>query len=190
MRNLKKMSSFGLVLLITALVAAPASAAPDRTLSITAGQGAGWQGATAQGVTNYYYWDPVGAGNAGPLAHHVCNKEMTTYCEQIVLELRNPLTAAEQAAGVRDKSEPVTIWLDTFSPASGPVNDFDLLVYESDAGGTRGPLIKFDGDLFNTTKELVTFYVATDAATPSRFVLIDVVYYQVVNGSYRGHVNF
>jgi hypothetical protein len=190
MGRLKMMWTVGLVLLVSALAAVPASAAPDRSLSIDAGQRTDWQGAAAQGVTNYYYWNPGGAGNVGPLAHHVCNKEKTTYCEQILLELRNPLTPAEQAAGVNYKEEPVTVWLDSFDTAGGPVNDFDLLVYQSDATGTRGPLIKSDGDSFNSTKELVTFDVATDASSPSQFVLIDVVYYQVVNGGYKGHVTF
>ena len=190
MRGLRKMWSLGLVLLVTAVVAAPASAAPDRSLSMSAGERTDWQGASATAVTNYYYWEPFGAGNVGPLTSHVCNKERTTYCEQIVLELKNPVTAAEQAAGVTSKLESVTIWLDSFSTANGPVNDFDLLVYESDANGTRGQLIQSDGDTFNTTKELVTFDVTTDAARPSEFVLIDVVYYQVVSGSYKGHVTF
>lgn len=182
---------FALAAVMTMVMAGtPASAAPDRTLVVESGQRATWLGAEAQGVSNYYYWDPVGAGDVGPFESTKCTKDSTTYCEQILVEYRNPLTDAEKAAGKTSKVSATTIWLDGFFAPGGPVNDFDLLVYESDATGARGPLIASDGDMQNTTRELVSFDVVTTTLKPSKYVLIDVVYYQVVNGDYTGHLTF
>lgn len=165
-----------------------AQAAVDRSIKLRPGQRADWNGASVQAVTNYYYWDPVGAGNVGPFTSHTCTKERTSYCEQILVEFVNPLTKEEIDGGKTAKLHPVTVWINGFSAPQGPVNDFDLLVYESDAAGTRGTEIAYDGNLQNTTKELVTFDLETTVSEPSRFFLIDVVYYQVVNGRYSGHI--
>ena len=178
------------LLLATFFAGSPATAAVDRTLAVNQGQRMDWQGESKQAVTNYNYWNPTGEGAIGPIGATTCTKDATTYCEQVLVELRNPVTAAEKAAGVTFKTAPVTVWLDGFGTLTGPVNDFDLLVYESDPSGARGTRIAADGDMQNTTKELVQFSVDTDVLTPSAWVLIDVVYYQVVNGGYTGHVHF
>lgn len=194
--TIRRIPALPLLLILAALlIAAPASAAVDKTFKLPSGQRLDWSGESVTGMTNYYYWDPVGAGNLCQqgtcVAEHTkCTKDRTSYCEQILVELSNPPTAAEIAAGKTEKLHPATVWLDEFGAPGGPVNDFDLLVYESDASGRRGTLIQSDGNMQNTTKELVTFDVLTTVEAPSQFILIDVVYYQVVNGRYVGHVTF
>lgn len=148
-----------------------------------------WTGSTATGL-NQYYWDPVGAGDIGPLTSLTCTKEPETYCDQILVEFSNPLTQAEIDSGKKFKSKGATVTLDTFTPTDGPTTDFDLLVYESDATGTFGPLISSDGNLFNTTEETVSFSIETTPTEPSKFVLVRAVYYMVFNGSYHGHARF
>ncbi len=187
---MRRIWTVGVLSMVIAVVSAGGAQAADKTFKVNSGQRLDWQGQSAQGVSNYYYWDPVGAGNTGPFTHTTCNKERTTYCEQVLVELANPLTAAEIESGVESKIHAVTVWLDAFSQPRGPVNDFDLLVYASDAAGTRGELLDSDGNLQNTTVELVSFDVVTTPTEPSKFILIDVVYYQVVNGSFRGHITF
>ena len=191
MRASNRVWGLPLVLLLAIFLAGtPASAAVDRRFAMDRGERESWVGQSKQLVTNYNYWDTAGLGAIGPVATTTCTKDATTYCEQILVELRNPVTVADEAAGDKIKSAPVTVWLDGFGTLTGPVNDFDLLVYESDPSGARGKLIASDGNLQNTNKELVQFSVGTDVSTPSAWVLIDVVYYQVVNGGYSGHIHF
>lgn len=174
-----------LTLAVALVSGTAAQAAPDRTATVELGKSFAWTGATATG-TNYYYWDPVGLGDVGPVRHTSCTKDATSYCEQILLKFSNPFTQAEIDAKLPSKQATAVVRLDTFTPAQGPITDFDLLAYESDASGNRGSLIESDGDLLNTTSESVTFTVTTEATVPHVWVLVDVVYYQVVNGSYRG----
>jgi hypothetical protein len=108
----------------------------------------------------------------------------------ILFEFSNPLTPQEIAAGKKSKTKGVTITADTFSPTDGPVTDFDLLAYESDPGATVGALLDSDGNLQNTTQEQLTFSIVTTPTEPSKWVVLHVVYYQVVNGTYKGHAKF
>lgn len=172
------------------LLGGPAQAAPDRTMTVANGKSATWTGATATGM-NQYYWDPAGVGPAGPVEDHKCTKDVQYYCEVILVKFENPFTEAELADPKKKfKERAATIVLDNFSPAF-PVSDFDLLVYESDANGTVGPLIDSDGAIGPTDNtEQVDFTITTTRTEPAVYVLAHVVYYQVVNGNYKGTVTF
>lgn len=200
MRNRSAVVVAGLALALLPLSGAEALLAPtgnaadpppgiDKAATVTPGVGYAWDGSTATGF-NYYYWDPAGRGNVGPFTHTTCNKTAQFYCDQILIEYSNPLTEEEIAAGVTEKFGSSAVVLNTFTPTDGPVTDFDLLAYESDANGTLGTRITFDGDLQNTNQEQISLGITTYATQPSQWVLIRVVYYQVVNGSYKGSVTF
>jgi hypothetical protein len=161
----------------------------DKQATVKATETYNWDGSVASGL-NQYYWDPVGLGPVGPLTDHTCTKQVETYCDVILFEFSNPLTPQEIAAGKKSKTKGVTITADTFSPTDGPVTDFDLLAYESDPGATVGALLDSDGNLQNTTQEQLTFSIVTTPTEPSKWVVLHVVYYQVVNGTYKGHAKF
>ena len=186
---MRRALKFGLIVVLVGLMPGSGASAADKTFQVSPGGRLDWDGAVATG-TNYYYWDPAGAGAAGPLTPTQCTKGATSYCEQVLVQYSNPLTQAEIDAGKKSKSKSSIVTLDTFTAPGGPVQDFDLLAYESDANGTRGTLLVSDGNLQNTTQETVTFSITTTPTAPSKWVLIDIVYYQVVNGSYKGHVTF
>jgi hypothetical protein len=161
----------------------------DQAGTVVIGTPFNWNGSTATGL-NQYYWDPAGQGDVGPLTHTTCNKDPLFYCDQILVEFSNPLTQAEIDAGKKTKTKSATVTIDTFSPADGPVTDFDLFTYESDANGTLGAQIDSDGALENTTQEVNTVSIVTTPTQPSKFVLVRVVFFTVTNGTYKGHARF
>lgn len=190
-RNAALAVAFVLFLVPSTAAGASSEAPPgvDQVGSVGPGGTFAWTGSTATGFNNYY-WDPAGAGPVGPFEPQKCTKDVATYCDVILLEYSNPLTAAEIAAGKTEKTKNTTITIDNFTPTGGPVTDYDLFAYASDANGTLGEVLDSDGSLTNTTRERVAFPVTTTVGEPSVWVLIRVVYYQVVNGSYKGNAAF
>ncbi len=182
---MRRLSLLSILTAMLVMIAGGSAQAADKTYKVKPGQRLDWNGAAATAVTNYNYWRNV---NVSPLTHTTCNKERTTYCEQVLVEISNPLTPEEIASG-EAKVHPVTVWIDGYGTVHGPVNDFDLLVYASDETGARGPRLAGNVDATNTTVDLVTFSVETTAKAPTTWILIDVVYYQVVSGSYKGHIH-
>lgn len=178
----------GAALVTLPLLGGPAQAAPDRTQTVAAGAISEWTGSTQAGKTNYNYWG-VAPQASGVLPVETCTKDAQSYCEQILVKFDNPLSAAEIAAGKKSKVRNATVTIDGFA-VQGPVNDFDLLAYESDAAGTKGARLASDGDLTNTTQEQVSFSVETTPTESSVYVLIHVVYYQVISSGYHGKVDF
>jgi hypothetical protein len=188
--NRKIWAVIGVSLAMSQVLGTPAKAAPDKTATVAAGAEFKWTGTTATGM-NQYYWDPAGVGPAGPVEDHKCDKTQAYYCEDILLKFENPFTAAELADPKKKfKDRSATILLDAFSPAS-PVSDFDLFAYESDASGAVGQELDSDGAIaVGDDTEEVNVTITTTKTVSTVYVLARVVYFQVVNGNYKGTVSF
>ncbi len=179
------------VVSLMAVTVAPAQAhtAPDRTQTVAAGTTFNWAGSTATGL-NQNYWGGVDeAGLVIPVGH--CDKSVLFYCDTVLIGFNNPLTAEEIAAGKTTKTKSATISIDQFPAPGDPVQDFDLLVYESDVLGMQYDEIGHDGTLDpQKASEQVGFSITTTQSQPTKWVLVHVVYYSVINGSYSGHAFF
>jgi hypothetical protein len=188
----KKLALLLGALSIVAVTIAPANAAyvaPDQTASLTLGQRFDWTGNTAIGL-NQNYWGQID-GDGAVIPTGLCNKSILFYCDQILISFTNPLTEAEIAAGKTYKNKSVSVTIDTFTPTADPATDFDLLAFSSDVFGNQFEELGKDGSLDpGKTSEAVTFAVTTTLTQPTKYVLLHVVYYNVVNGSYAGHVTF
>ena len=177
---------------IAALVLLPATAqaeTPDVTAKVDAGQTYSWTGSTATGLNVNYHGQFDGVH---PAASGTCSDDRDTYCDTILLEFSNPLTQAEIDAGKISKKKNATVTINQFGPVPDPVTDFDLILFESDASGTRGDSLGQsaawgydDGD-----SESVTTQITTTLSQPSKFVLVEVVYFIVSNSSYKGTAAF
>lgn len=180
------------------IFAGPVGAAPERTATVVAGQSYTWQGATKTNA-NPYYFRVVGSpapAAVGPLSSGTCNGDAYHACDDILVELSNPLTQAELDKGVTTKYRSVTIQLTELTPAR--VADFDFQVFQSDATGTKGgywtgaEATSQAGDFQAQTGggETLTVEVETTTAEPSKWMLIRVVRFLSPNASYKGTVAF
>jgi hypothetical protein len=178
---------------VSALLLLPTTAhaeTPDVTQKVEAGTTYNWTGSTATGLNVNYHGQFDGVH---PAASGTCSDDRDTYCDTILLELNNPLTDAEIAAGKTSKKKNVTITTTGYGPVPDPVTDFDLGVFASDAQGTKGDQLGSSGvwgyDDGDGT-ETVTASITTTVAEPSKFVLVEVVYFLVPNSSYSGSARF
>jgi hypothetical protein len=162
----------------------------DFTQKVDAGTTYTWQGTNALGLNVNYHGQ---FAPAHPTAAGTCSDDRDSYCDTILLELSNPLTQAEIDAGKVSKKKNVTIQTTGYGPVPDPATDFDLEVFSSDAQGTKGDLIGESGvwgyDDGDGT-ETVTAQITTTLAQPSKFVLVEVVYFIVANSSYSGSAKF
>jgi hypothetical protein len=180
-----------LVLALTAvLVVLPATAhaePPDISKKVDFGTTYTWEGSTALGLNLLYWGDPTG-GNAT----FACGDATDNYCDTILLEYSNPLTQVDIDTGKTKRTKSTTITVNNFGPVPDPVTDFDLIIFESDAQGTRGTEIARSGD-FGPQQggdESVGASIVTTLAEPSKFVLVEVVYFAVANSKYTGTATF
>lgn len=178
--------------------AGPAGAAPEFTGTVVAGQSWSWQGATETNA-NPYYFSVVGSPaptSVGPLSSGTCNSDQYHACDDILVNLSNPLTQTELDKGITTKYRSVTIQLTELTPAR--VADFDFQVFQSDANGTKygywtGTEATSQAGDFNAQTgggETLTVDVETTAAEPAKWMLIRVVRFLSVNSSYKGGVSF
>ena len=177
---------------VATLVLIPGTAqaeTPDVTAKVDAGQTYTWTGSTATGLNVNYHGQFDGVH---PAASGTCSDDRDTYCDTILLEFSNPLTQAEIDAGKTSKKKNATITIKDFAPVPDPVTDFDLILFASDASGTKGEELGQsaawgydDGD-----SESVTTQVTTTLAQPSKFVLVEVVYFIVASSGYNGTAAF
>ena len=107
---MKTMTVALLAVAITAVLAGPAAATPNRSVSLTGDQTAGW---TSTGSGAYLAYPLLDCGGSTPV----------DYCDQTLLSTTNPFPAAGPAK--------LTI---TMTP-SGTLADYDLYVYKADASG-------------------------------------------------------
>lgn len=167
---------FAAVVMALALVPAMgAMAEPDDTATLSPGESYEF-GAHALVGTNLGYFGLVPTGPPG-----TCNKDPNTTCDTFLIELSNPLTEEEIAADPNAfRRKPVTVTVEFMS-------DIDLIVWDSDADGTRGTQLgqSASADFIET----VTSTVRTTADEPSKWILVDVVYFAHA-GPYDGVVQF
>ena len=133
------------------LFPAAAAAAPDRSVTVTQGHPETWRG-------------PVQVASNGQTDGEPCGKDPDNYCDSTLVNVGSPATDAS-----------LTIDVDDYST---PADDFDLVVYKSDAAGNRGEKVGSSGQVL-ALPESVTVPHA------SGFYLVRVVYFQT-SGSYRG----
>jgi hypothetical protein len=176
---------------VATLVLLPATAhaeTPDRTQKVDAGTTYTWEGSTALGLNLLYWGDPVTGGNATS----ECGDDTDNYCETVLFEFSNPLTQAEIDAGKTFKNKNATITVNNFGPVPDPVTDFDLILFESDAQGTRGESLgqsaAFGPD--QSGDESFSTPIRTTVTQPSKFVLAEIIYFAVANSKYTGTAQF
>lgn len=163
---------------------ATAVAAPDQTATVNAGGAFAWTGSVATGL-NQNYWGAVDADGAF-LSVGKCDKTELYYCDTALIQFSNPV-----GADGAPKSKTARVTIEDFAAPGDPVQDFDLLVYASDSSGTKGPELAHDGSIApGKTLEEVAFPIRTTQAEPSKWVLVHVVYYTVINGGYSGRARF
>ena len=179
--------------MVASLVLIPGTAyaeTPDMTFKVDAGATHNWDGTTATGL-NLNYWGMF--DGAHPVASGTCSDERDSYCDTILFEFSNPLTQEEIDAGKTSKKKNATVTITNYGPVADPGTDFDLILFSSDAEGTKGDELGQsavwgydDGD----GTETVTTSITTTIAQPSKFVLAEVVYFIVGNSSYDGSARF
>lgn len=183
-----------LVLAVTAVLTllplAAQAETPDVTQKVDAGTTYTWEGSTALGLNLNYHGQFDGVH---PVASGTCSDDRDSYCDTLLLEFSNPLTQAEIDAGKTTKKKNATIRITNYTPVPDPATDFDLDIYTSDAQGTKGDALGEsavwgydDGD----GTETVTTQIQTSLSQPSKFVLVEVVYFIVANSKYTGSAQF
>jgi hypothetical protein len=153
--------------LATLIVPAAATAAPDRSVTLTsAAAGFAWDGPEAAGSYN----------PAGTYDVENCTKEEGSYCDQTLVLIQS--------------GTPVTIDA-AISDYSVPVADFDLYIYKSNAAGsaTQDDLISESGAPSNAGLPNGFEESATVENVEPGYYLVNVVYYETLGGaSYKGTV--
>lgn len=168
-------------------IAAPASAAIDRTVTVSPGETTGtatWTGATGSGLNTSYLLDGIGpfTGTCGSL------DDPQTACE----------TTLVHVTGDPVGSGTVTFRIDGFLP----VSDFDLHVFASNAAGdAEGDAPTPTGDSQSSPLgdddpratsagdyETVTMPISGEGEPLDSYFLVQVPYFAVANDAYTGHV--
>ena len=167
------------VMVVSALPFSGASAA-DKTGTVVAGTPYAWDGVVATGTAFQNF-----IGGTGPVPPLECSKDPTSYCETVLVGFDLTLTEAEKLAGLTRKR--VNGEISIGSPTV-PVYDFDLIIYDSDANGTKGARLGSVGDLDETPgEESYTLSGITGTiANPIKYYLVEVVYFTSVQGNYKG----
>lgn len=172
---------------VLVLLPSNAQAAPDRTITIEKGASATWNGtaATAANVTHFWTEDDAALPEA-------CAKDPQNYCDYTLVALSYPLTQAEKDAGKTFHTRNATFTLTEFTPIAGPIQDFDQKIYASDAQGTKGEFINTPWTTAQppASDESHSTSVKTTLTEPVKYYLVEVIYFNTVNGSYRGTVTF
>jgi hypothetical protein len=157
------------VMLATAALTLPAlsAAAPDRSGTVDTGAGKvySWDGAMATGSNQNYV-----AASGAP-----CGKDPDTYCDTTLVNVDIPKSYWDTHGGG------VEFTTSGYSPS--PASDFDLYVYESNAAGKRGKLVGTSGGVPGQDE-------ATTVVNASGYYLVQVVYFAVVQSSYKGKAEF
>lgn len=119
-----------LALIVSAAFAAPAPAEePEREVTVTPDNPAGWDGTLGTGLNQSY-----DAASGEP-----CGDGLEDQCDTTLLRVDVPDGFWSAQSGV------LAVKLGSFLP--NPASDFDLYVYASDASGTRGELVDSSADL-------------------------------------------
>jgi hypothetical protein len=165
------------VMALALLPAMGALAAPDDTATLAPGESFEFGAVTLAGTNVNWHGLGVPTGPQG-----TCNKDPNTTCDTFLIELSNPVDEAVlEANPAAFNRRNVTVTLDNF------IGDLDLAVFESDAEGNRGALLGVSGNF--TFDESVSTIIRTTGDEPSKFIIVDVIYFAHV-GPYDGLVQF
>lgn len=185
--------SFLLVLTAAAMAAAApgATAAPDRTATVEAGQAFTWEG-TAEVSANLFYFEQVpGQPNMAPAEQGTCSDSPHQGCDEILVKLVNPLAQDDSRTS---KVRSATIDLTGYAPPAQAA-DFDLQVFASNADGEN--LGFFTGDRETSQSgnwpgeaESVSVDVVTTRDKPEVYMLVRVIRFLSPNATYTGSVTF
>jgi hypothetical protein len=169
--------------LLTALVpAAGALAETDHTTTLVPGDSFEWNESAPAGLNiNYFPWVPP-AEPVMPIAS--CSKNPHYYCDTVLVNFTNPMTAEEIASGMTFKRETAQIVVGEFVEEN--VSDFDLRAFESDAEGTKGIML---GESGSGMPETITLSLRSTPEKGEHWVLIEVAYWSGIGG-YTGTVTF
>ena len=184
--------------LLTALVAGvpgvgSAAETIDYRYEVNPGDAYTWAGKKMTASNQHYFenLDPVGQELMEP---YTCNKTRLNYCEVALVKVNNPVPA-DDVDGKLKKN--IQMRIGTFDPVPAPATDFDLVVYASDASGTRKEEVAQSAagatsgdDPAQFGAEAVDFTVNTTTAEPSRYYLVHIVYFQTVETGYTGEISF
>jgi hypothetical protein len=155
-----------LAITTTALLAVllqPASAAPTRTVELTAASPqSSWTGARATGVATSPFLPKLLA--------QPCGEDPLQHCEQTLVRVDVPRT---------DPTTALTVRVQDFGRA---VDDFDLYVFESDGAGRRGRLAG------RSTSDAAVETATIVDVDPGDHYLVEVLYRTVVASDHRGVV--
>jgi hypothetical protein len=165
-------------------LAAPASAAADKTGTAAPGAPFKWSGTAATGLNvGYFLIDPV------------CSHQPQQYCETVLVEFNLPVTNLPPPGPT-----PQTVQADGTGKASignyapFPLSDFDLVAFASDASGTKGEELDSSGELAGDPEQVEVPVSSTATVNPdgtvvrneSTWVLLEVVYFAVPQSNYQG----
>lgn len=138
----------------------------DHEVELAIGEQASVDGGAPQGVNAAY-----DHASGTP-----CSKDPQSYCEHVLIKLSNPYEE-ENARKGRERANAVI----TLTTASNYLSDYDLMVYESDADGTKGSMIAsstaFPIDNSGESTEQVNLVVTTTEETTEVWVLAELVYF-------------
>ena len=178
-----------LVAAVAAVAMLPGSgamAAPARTLDIVSdgitAVSKTWNGTTATGANITHFWTEDDAALPDK-----CGTTTTDYCDTTLIKVTNAVPV-----GKTKLVRTLTVTATEFSPIPGPIADFDIKIYESDANGTRG---LYASGPFATAQppdsdETASVSVTTLPNTPTKYYLVDVIYFTTVQGTFKGTARF
>lgn len=175
---MKTLARVVLSALAVLLVAPPASAdAPDYTKELLAGETFTWAGNPTHGTNLMYWGDPATGSNANP----TCAKTVDAYCETARFSFTNPVPQGD-VDGILEGAVRITI------DAANDYSDYDLIVFASDAAGTKGPEVARSAAFaYAATTETVNIPIETTVTEPTVHLHVEVVYF-AASGGYAGSV--
>jgi hypothetical protein len=167
-------TSIALAGLLALGIAAPAMAAPDRTVTLTPSTTSfGWSGAATTSISGQFWYtssDPAGSCHTFPGAGPAPSTDAVDYCDETLVKL--------------DGTGPGSLDVQLPTAGDGVVTDWDLYVYTADDAGNPGELIASSENTGGAED------VPIDDATASDNYLVVAVPYQSVNDSFTGSVSF
>ena len=160
------------------------ASAADRQQDLLAGETKSWSTAVSTGVNTSHFGPQDDAVNP-----ERCTKDPQNYCDYTLVSLTNPVPDTD-ADGKLKKTANMS--LTEFGPLPGPISDFDLKIYESDANGTKGPMVNTPWTTAQPPdyEEHYAVSVTTTTTQPTKYYLLEVIYFTTVNGSCKVTVQF
>lgn len=165
-----------------------AFAATDHTGEAKLGAPYSWTGTTGTGVNLSSFTTSDDAVNPAG-----CAKDVQNYCDTVLVAFTNPVPADATKPTLKETG---VIDLTAFTPVPGPISDYDVHVYNSNAQGAKlaetVPFATADAtnpDTPGASDEHIVFDVITTKTQPTNYYLLEVVYFTSVQGSYAGRAS-